>query len=161
MVQGLLTLGMQMKIYQLFFLATLVTCCGLKDKNGALIQNTKKVARYFESELDATITPVSLKQVMDKKEHYVIVDVRAEKDYKAGHIPGAINIPIKEWKDFQNQKTPFQGLIKDGINYIYCYALVCDLSTIGARKFASLGYPVKEIKGGWETWKEHGFKIEK
>lgn len=26
----------------------------------------------------------------------VIVDVRAEKDFSAGHIPGAVNVPLEE-----------------------------------------------------------------
>jgi rhodanese-related sulfurtransferase len=150
-----------MKTRQLLFLITALASCSLKNKNISPIQDTEKVAHYFENELDATITPVSLKRAMDNKERYVIVDVCNEKDYKTGHIPGAINIPMKKGNKFKDQKKSFPGLIKDGINYVYCYALVCDLSSIAAKKFASLGYPVKELKGGFEAWKEHGFKIEK
>lgn len=150
-----------MKKYKLLFLIATVACCGLKDKKEPLVQDTQKVARYFGDELNATTTPVGIQEVIDDKEHCVIVDVREEKDYAAGHIPGAINIPIKKWKQIKGAPTSFPGLIKDGINYVYCYALVCNLSTIAAQKFASRGYPVKEIQGGMEAWREHGFKIEK
>ncbi len=125
------------------------------------IQNTKKAARYFKDELAFTSNPYSVKFALDKKERTIIVDVRSEKDYNAGHIPGAINIPCEKWISLDNPKAEIPGLIRDGFNYVYCYALLCSLSTRAAQKFASLGYPVKEIKGGFAAWKESKYAIEK
>ena len=58
-------------------------------------------------------------------------------------------------------KPSFLGLSKNKINYMYCYELYCSLSQKAAKKFASLGYPVKKIKGGLKAWKEHAYPIEK
>lgn len=50
---------------------------------------------------------------------------------------------------------------KDGYNYVYCYELLCNLGQKAAKQFAKAGYPVKEIKGGFKSWEEKGYKIEK
>lgn len=150
-----------MRRYLLLLLAGVTSCCQLKNDGEHTIQNTKKAERYFKDELAYTSTPYEVKWITDKKEHIVIVDVRSEKDYNAGHIPGAINIPHEKWNMFNGPETEFPGLIKDGFNYVYCYALLCDLSKKAAQKFASAGYPVKEIKGGFAAWKESKYTIEK
>lgn len=40
------------------------------------------------------IDPESVKEKLDSGEEVQIVDIRAEDDYKRGHIPNAINIPM-------------------------------------------------------------------
>lgn len=150
-----------MKRYLLLLLAGVTSCCQLKNDDQFEIQNTKKAECYFQEELAFTSTPYDIQSFIDKKEHVVIIDVRTEKDYKAGHIPGATNIPCEKWNMFNGSETEFPGLTKNGINYVYCYALLCDLSKKASLKFASAGYPVREIKGGFAAWKESKYKVEK
>jgi rhodanese-related sulfurtransferase len=38
---------------------------------------------------------------------------------------------------------------------------LCNLGEKAAKKFTSLGYPVKEMVGGFEEWKRHKLPIEK
>jgi 3-mercaptopyruvate sulfurtransferase SseA len=107
-----------------------------------LVQDTTAAVRYFETELSFTTTPHGVNGLItakEKKGTFTIVDVRAEADYKAGHIPGAINIPYDKWDSFQGNQTQFPGLKKDGINHVYCYSLLCDLATNAAKKFSCLG----------------------
>ena len=47
------------------------------------------------------------------------------------------------------------------INVLYCYSHVCHLAASAAVLFASKGYPVMELDGGWRWWKNDGFEIEK
>jgi rhodanese-related sulfurtransferase len=51
-------------------------------------------------------------------------------------------------------------LSKDKLNILYCYSEVCHLAAKAATKFAQAGYPVMEMDGGWEAWKEHDLPIE-
>jgi len=83
-----------------------------------------------------------------------IVDVRAAEDYAEGHIPCAVNLPKDRW-------STLEGLRKDKINVVYCYSQVCHLAAAAAFEFASRGYPVMELEGGFRTWKEHEMDIEK
>ncbi len=126
------------------------------------IQDTERASNYFENELNFTVYPVNLHGVIaNKNQRFTIIDVRKVADYNAGHIPGAINLPCDQWDYFEGKQLEFPGLIRNGFNYVYCYALLCDLSLKAAKKFASLGYPVKEIKGGAQSWKKHGYTFEK
>lgn len=126
------------------------------------LQDSKKAVEYFENELNFTTNPYGTKKVVDGEvKNVTIVDVRDAKSFAAGHIPGAINIPFDKYKGFEGSETEFSGLRKDGYNYVYCYEHLCNLAQKAAKKFASLGYPVKEMVGGFEEWKAHDYPIEK
>lgn len=136
------------------------------EKNASIqrsnLQDSKKAIQFFQQELEFTTNPHSIKNSIDHQDTRItIVDVRSAKDYAAGHIPGAINIPYEQHNGFEGNETEFKGLRKDGYNVVYCYELLCDLAKQAAIKFASLGYPVKEMQGGFNSWKEKGNPIEK
>ncbi|MBX9977497.1 MAG: hypothetical protein K2X98_04560 [Alphaproteobacteria bacterium] len=119
------------------------------------LQDSKKAVSFFEDELDFKTNPHGAKAVVDGKvKNVTIVDVRRADAFEKGHIPGAINIPFDKFKNFDGDETEFKGLRKDGYNYIYCYELQCNLAAKAAKKFASLGYPVKEMVGGFDEWED-------
>jgi rhodanese-related sulfurtransferase len=118
-----------------------------------LTRNTQKAKEYFEAKMAFTTGPVELERMM-KQGQVNVVDVRAAEDYAQGHIPGAVNLPKDKWHTLE-------GLRKDKTNVIYCYSQVCHLAAAAALEFASKGYPVMELEGGFRTWKEHEMDIEK
>src|SRR5438270_13569917 len=83
-----------------------------------------------------------------------IVDVRAAEDFAKGHIPGAISLPRENW-------DTLEGLQTDKPNVVYCYSITCHLAAGAAVRFADRGYPVVELEGGFESWKEHDLDIER
>ncbi len=126
------------------------------------LQDSKQAIQFFKEEMKYLTNPHDVKQSIDKQDKTItIIDVRSAKDFAEGHIPGAINIPYEKFNGFHGNETEFKGLRKDGYNVIYCYELLCNLAKNAAIKFASLGYPVKEMQGGFQAWKEKGNPIEK
>ena len=117
------------------------------------INDPAKAKEYFEAKMTFTTGPVELERIM-KKSEVNVVDVRAAEDYAEEHIPGAINLPKDQWHTLK-------GLRKDKINVLYCYSHVCHLAATAALEFASKGYPVMELEGGWRWWKNDGFDTEK
>jgi rhodanese-related sulfurtransferase len=113
-----------------------------------------KAKKYFEDKITFTTGPIELDRMLKEEEDLVVVDVRAAEDYEEGHIPGAINLPKEKWETFE-------GLQKDKTNVLYCYSQVCHLAATAAVEFASKGYPVMEMEGGFKAWKEHELEIEK
>jgi len=109
--------------------------------------------------------PVSSLEVVEnelKNNSSTVIDVRDAYRYKgesepidlvAGHIPGAINVPKAQWA---NPK----GLEKGKTNVVYCYTAQCHLAANACARFAGMGYPVMEMDGGFEVWKEHELDIE-
>jgi rhodanese-related sulfurtransferase len=111
-----------------------------------------KAREYFSNKMEFTTGPVELKRAMDRDE-VVVVDVRAAEDYAKGHIPGAISLPKDMWEHAA-------GLHRDKTNVLYCYSQVCHLAATAAVQWAAEGYPVMELEGGFEGWKDNNLPIE-
>lgn len=149
-------------------LALSVSCacnaCPSSAKKAGTIQDSKKAEQFFSDELAFTASPITLKnEMLHNKGKITVVDVRAKKDYEAGHIEGAVNVPGDDYGWFQDplMVKEIAGLRKDGFNFIYCYDAFCNLGTLAAEKLARLGYPIKEVKGGFDVLKEKGLPIVK
>jgi rhodanese-related sulfurtransferase len=118
------------------------------------IPDPAKAREYFEDKMTFTTGPVELDRMLKAHENINVIDVRAEEDYRQGHIPGAINLPKERW-------DTAEGLSKEKANVIYCYSQVCHLAAAAACEFAAKGYPVMELEGGFDEWKEHDLEVEK
>jgi len=118
------------------------------------IHDPARAKAYFEDKLAFTTGPVELDRwIKAREDNLVIVDVREAEDYEKGHLPGAINIPKTQWENPH-------GLSKGKTNVCYCYTQQCHLAANACARFASKGYPVMELEGGFEVWKQHELDIE-
>lgn len=117
------------------------------------VQDAAKARAYFEQKMAFTTGPVELDRMIKSHEPITLIDVREREDFAKGHIPGAINLPHDSW---DNPK----GLQKDRTNVVYCYTQVCHLAAKACVAFAAKGFPVMELGGGFETWKEYELDIE-
>jgi rhodanese-related sulfurtransferase len=118
-----------------------------------ILNDPSRAKEFFEKKLTFTLGPMELEYARQQGLDFNIIDVRARNDFIEGHVPGAHSLPEEVW---DSQK----GLSKDKMNVIYCYSIVCHLAASAAAKFAALGYPVMEMDGGFESWKEMELNIE-
>jgi rhodanese-related sulfurtransferase len=112
-----------------------------------------RAREFFLDKVTFTTGPVEVDSMLSAGDEVVIVDVRARADFEKGHVPGAVSLPKEEWR---NPK----GLAKDKTNILYCYSQVCHLAAKAAVELASQGYPVMEMDGGFEAWKENKLEVE-
>jgi rhodanese-related sulfurtransferase len=112
-----------------------------------------KAKEFFEDKMSFTTGPVEVDHFRSKGDDFVLVDVRSAGDYAEEFALGAISLPEEKWDSFE-------GLSKDKLNILYCYSHVCHLAARAAVKFASAGYPVMEMDGGFEAWKQHELPTE-
>jgi rhodanese-related sulfurtransferase len=118
------------------------------------IHDPVRARAYFENKMAFTTGPVELGRMMQSRDNHIsIIDVRASEDFAKGHIPGAVNLPRERWDNPQ-------GLHKDRTNVVYCYSQVCHLAANACVTFASKGFPVMELEGGFETWKEYDMEVD-
>ncbi len=113
----------------------------------------KKAAEYFRNKMAFTTGPAEVKHLMDTNRSCNLIDVRRKEDYDKGHIPGAISVPKEDWGQPK-------GLSGDKPNIVYCYTVVCHLAAAACRRFAEMGYPVMELEGGFEAWKDYEYDVE-
>ncbi len=118
------------------------------------LPDPKGAREYFERKIRYSTGSVELNQMLDSREDVVVVDVREAEDYEKGHIPHSINLPHDQW-------ASRAGLRKDVPNVLVCYSHVCHLAAKAGYEFAGDGYPVLEMEGGFEAWKENDLQIEK
>ncbi len=118
------------------------------------IHSPERARAYFEEKLAFTTGPVELDRwIRSGENNLVIVDVRDPEDFRKGHIPGAINLPKEQWDNLQ-------GLSNEKTNVVYCYSQQCHLAANACVQFASRGYPVMELEGGFAVWKQVDLDIE-
>lgn len=70
-----------------------------------------------------------------------IIDVRSKKEYKRGHVPGAVNIPLKKIS-----KKHEESLSKSNTYYIICQG--GGRSAKACSMLGKLGYKTYNIQGG-------------
>ncbi|HEY9855100.1 MAG TPA: rhodanese-like domain-containing protein [Stenomitos sp.] len=90
---------------------------------------------------------------MAEPQHPLIVDVREPAEYAAGHVPGALNVPLKTvaaWAGTQPKDRPM---------YVICHSGRRSLKA--ATELASLGFTqVTNVQGGILAWQERGLPVE-
>jgi rhodanese-related sulfurtransferase len=86
---------------------------------------------------------------------FVVLDVRAAEAYGAGHIPGAVSLPHQTIDERTASLLPRNALF-----VTYCAGPHCNAATQAAGKLAALGYPVKEMIGGFDYWCRDGYHVE-
>ena len=110
---------------------------------------------FFGAKLQYEIDACDLnKAVRESGSVYEIVDARSERAYNMEHIKGAMNLPYSK----MNEETVKQ-LDKNKTYVTYCDGFGCNASTKGALRLSELGFKVKELIGGIDSWKYEGHPI--
>ena len=121
------------KLLFLLLAVMMLTACGQATENG-------KEAVYVN------ITAEEAKVIMESEEGYIILDVREQDEFDAGHIPGAILIPYTQINEKAKDMLPD----KDQLILVYCRS--GRRSKIAADSLVELGYTnIKEF-GGIIDW---------
>ncbi|HET9171652.1 MAG TPA: rhodanese-like domain-containing protein [Actinospica sp.] len=82
---------------------------------------------------------------------FVLVDSRSRDAWDKGHVPGAVHLPTREIAQRAAAEIPAGTSV-----VTYCWGPGCNGATKAALEFARLGYPVREMIGGFEYWVREG-----
>jgi rhodanese-related sulfurtransferase len=85
----------------------------------------------------------------------VLVDSRGALAWERGHLPGAVHLPTAEIPARAAELIPNELVV-----VTYCWGPGCNGATRAALAFATLGYRVKEMLGGYEYWVREGFPVQ-
>ncbi|NVD08538.1 rhodanese-like domain-containing protein [Vibrio sp. JPW-9-11-11] len=90
----------------------------------------------------------------NQRQDFVLVDVRGEALFAAGHIAGAINIPHARLNP-----TTLAEYSAEALFVVYCAGPHCNATEKAAIRLAKLGRPVKKMIGGVKGWCDEGFEL--
>lgn len=121
------------RILILLLAAVLLTACGQNGGND-------------REESYVNITAAEAKEIMDREEGYVILDVRTQAEYDEGHIPGAVLIPDTEIEAWAEAELPD----KDQLILVYCRS--GRRSKLASEILVQLGYTNIREFGGIIDW---------
>jgi rhodanese-related sulfurtransferase len=103
-----------------------------------------------------TVANKTLNAKLQAGENVLVVDVREPDEFKAGHIEGAVNVPIRSLAQSLNKlpadkATPMAVVCKSGIRAAY-----------GTMTLRLMGYSnVKDVVGGMLAWEKDGLPVTK
>jgi rhodanese-related sulfurtransferase len=84
-----------------------------------------------------------------------VLDVRPHDEYAAGHLPGAINIPLHELEQ-RLAEIPRQNEV-----VAYCRGPYCVLAFNAVRQLRDEGYRAQRLENGYPEWLAAGLPIER
>ena len=84
----------------------------------------------------------------------VVLDVRPEEEYRAGHIPGALSVPVNALE------AALQTLPKDKEIVAYCRGPYCVFSDEAVTLLRSRGYRARRLAEGLPDWRAAGLPVE-
>lgn len=87
-----------------------------------------------------------------------ILDVRPAFFYNLGHIPGAINMPLKSFDTaFPAKRADLDAAVSAGkVIVLYCVDEDCPDGRTTARRLAKEGYSTSVYTAGWKEWRDSG-----
>lgn len=86
---------------------------------------------------------------------FIVVDSRSDAAWSQGRIPGALHLPTRRIADEAAALIPAGTPV-----VVYCWSPGCNGGMKAALALSLLGYPVKEMLGGFEYWAREGYAYE-
>jgi rhodanese-related sulfurtransferase len=120
-----------------------------------LAEVNRIVREHFESR-DA-LQPVRREELlkMARRGDAVVIDVRPEEEYAAGHIAGAINVPLESLPRFLKKLPREQDVVA------YCRGPYCMLAFEAVEKLRKKGFRARRLEDGFPEWQAGRLPVEK
>ena len=127
-----------------------------------LVQTIRRVAQARISEVDDLIQtvfrspeklePVSRRELTKRvrEKSVLILDVRPPEEYEAGHIRGAVSVPLKELKRRLARLPKRKEIVA------YCRGPYCVLSVHAVELLRSRGFRARRLADGFPEWRGAG-----
>lgn len=137
------------------------------DEVVGLISALRKVAERHLAEVDRfvrayltvrdSLEPVPAKDLLKRARQglVTVLDVRPAEEFAAGHLPGAINVPLSELGMRLKELKARREIVA------YCRGPYCMLSYEAVAMLRAKGFRARRLADGFPEWKTAGLPIER
>lgn len=112
------------------------------------------VNTYLTSKDD--LDPIPAAELLERinQDLVTVLDVRPRDEYEAGHVSGAINIPLNELKQHLVNFDPSMEIVA------YCRGPHCVLAFNAVAELREKGFKARRLENGFPEWKVAGLPVE-
>ncbi len=130
-----------------------------------LIDLVRRLARARLAEVDEvvdayfsardTLEPIGHHELMARTERaeVVVLDVRPREEFEAGHIPGAVSIPLEDLRERLGELPRAVEVVA------YCRGPYCVLAPQAVELLAERGLRARRLDGGLPEWRLAGLPV--
>lgn len=137
------------------------------DEIVRLLSSMRKLAESHLADVDRLVRayltvkdelePVPRRELLERarKGIVTVLDVRPPEEYASGHVPGAVNVPLKELTKRLKELPRDQEIVA------YCRGPHCVLAFDAVAQLRAQGFQARRLEDGFPEWREAGMPIEK
>src|SRR5215471_10017896 len=120
----------------------------------ALRRIAERHVRSYFNDRDS-LEPVSRTELLklSRAGAVTVLDVRPEDEFALGHLPGAVNIPLRALEARLSELNPSQEIVA------YCRGPYCVLSYEAVAALRARGFKVRRLEDGLPEWRAAGLPV--
>lgn len=120
------------------------------------VADVEKLLRAWLAHRDE-LEPVPAREVLERLRRglVTVLDVRPAEEYAAGHLPGAINVPVEKLESFLSRLPKRKEVVA------YCRGPYCLMSFDAVDKLRQRGFKAKRLEDGFPEWRAAGLPVER
>ncbi len=103
------------------------------------------------------LEPVEMRALLRRirRGEVTVLDVRPAEEYRAGHIPGAVSVPLKDLKVYLPRLPRGQEIVA------YCRGPYCVLAKEAVQVLRAKGFEARRMEYGIPDWRAEGLPLAK
>lgn len=125
---------------------------------GVAERHVAEVSRLVETYLTVKdeLEPLPRQELIERVRDglVTVLDVRPPEEYAAGHVPGAVNVPLSRLKQYLKKLKPEQEIVA------YCRGPHCVLAFDAVASLRKKGLKARRLEDGFPEWKTAGLPVE-
>jgi len=123
----------------------------IAERNVAEVQ---RIVRSYFHDRDS-LEPVSRESLLKSLQagSVTLLDVRPEDEFDLGHVPGAVNIPLRELKNRLADLDPALEIVA------YCRSHYCVFSYEAVAALRASGFKARRLEDGFPEWRAAGLPV--
>lgn len=125
---------------------------GLAESRLAEVQQTARA--YFEQR--GAMEPIAGDELLRRVRNgeVTVLDVRPAEEYRAGHIPGALSVPVVELE------ARLKSLPRDREIVAYCRGPYCVMAVDAVQLLRKKGFKARRMEQGVVEWRARGWRVD-
>ena len=141
-------------LYSLADVSVLEAIAGIRRAAERNVAEVSRIVRSYFLERDS-LEPVSRAELVSRLQdgNAVLLDVRPEDEFKLGHVPGALNIPLAKLEERLSELRTDREIIA------YCRGPYCMLSFAVVAALRAKGFTARRLEDGLPEWQAAGLPV--